>query len=78
MSKDEKVLPILIFSSLPASGKSETRRYLKSLTKEENKKIRLGDTSTQVDDYPYVDAMKKIDRACIKTLNTTVFFDCKT
>ena len=78
MSKEEKVLPILIFSSLPASGKSETRRYLKSLTKEENKKIRLGDTSTQVDDYPYVDAMKKIDRACIKTLNTTVFFDCKT
>ena len=72
------VLPILIFSSLPASGKSETRRYLKSLTIEENKKIRLGDTSTQVDDFPYVDAMKKIDRACIKLFNETIFFNCAT
>ena len=75
---EEKVLPILIFAALPASGKSETRRYLKSLSKEENKKIRLGDTSTQVDDYPYVDAMKKIDNACLKTLNQTIFFDSKT
>ena len=57
----DHVLPILMFCALPASGKSETRRYLKTLTKEDTKKFHLGETSTQVDDFPYVDGMKKID-----------------
>ena len=72
-----KHLPILMFSSLPASGKSESRRYLKSLTKEQTDKFHLGETSTQVDDYPYVDAMRKIDAAAEKVLGETVFFDPK-
>ncbi|CAL6053168.1 Conserved_hypothetical protein [Hexamita inflata] len=70
-----KQLPILMFCALPASGKSESRRYLKSLNKEQNAAFHLGDTSTQVDDYPYVDAMRKIDAAAEATMNTTVFFD---
>ncbi len=70
-----KVLPILMFSSLPASGKSESRRYLKSLKKEDTEKFHLGETSTQVDDYPYVDAMRKIDDAANKVLGFSVFFD---
>ena len=73
----QKHLPILMFSSLPASGKSESRRYLKSLTKEQTDKFHLGETSTQVDDYPYVDAMRKIDAAAEKVLGETVFFDPK-
>lgn len=72
------VLPILMFSSLPASGKSESRRYLKSLSIEQNKKFHLGDTTTQVDDYPYVHAMKVIDDAANKILNETIFFSLET
>ena len=53
MSKDDKVLPILMFCALPASGKSESRRFFKSLTKEEMSQFHLGDSTTQVDDYPY-------------------------
>ena len=41
---EKKILPILMFSSLPASGKSESRRYLNSLTKEQTEKFHLGDT----------------------------------
>ena len=62
-----------MFSSLPASGKSESRRYLKSLTKEQTDKFHLGETSTQVDDYPYVDVMRKIDAAAEKILGEKQF-----
>ena len=72
---EHKVLPILMFCALPASGKSETRRYLKSLTAEDTKKFHLGETSTQVDDFPYVDGMKKIDAAAVKVLGHTIFFN---
>ena len=72
---EHKVLPILMFCALPASGKSETRRYLKSLTAEDTKKFHLGETSTQVDDFPYVDGMKKIDAAAVKFLGHTIFFN---
>ena len=68
-------LPILMFCSLPASGKSESRRYLKSLNKEQTEKFHLGETSTQVDDYPYVDAMRKIDEAADKVFGEWIFYD---
>ena len=71
-------LPILMFCALPASGKSESRRYLKSLDKEQTKKFHLGETSTQVDDYPYVDAMRKIDAAAEKVFGDGVFFNKET
>ena len=72
---EHKVLPILMFCALPASGKSETRRYLKTLTSEDTKKFHLGETSTQVDDFPYVDGMKKIDEAAVKVFGHTIFFN---
>lgn len=78
MSKDNNVLPILMFCALPASGKSETRRFFKSLTKEEMSQFHLGDSSTQVDDYPYVDALEKIDSFCYEVLGKTIFKDPKT
>lgn len=37
----------------------------------------MGDTATQVDDYPYVDAMKKIEEAANKILNEKIFFSRK-
>ena len=78
MSKENKVLPILMFCALPASGKSESRRFIKSLTKEDMAKFHLGDGSTQVDDYPYVDALEKIDVFCYETLGKTIFKDRNT
>ncbi|MCQ2818399.1 MAG: hypothetical protein MJ252_14120 [archaeon] len=75
MDSAKKVLPILVFSALPASGKSESRRYLKSLNKEQTEKFHLGETSTQVDDYPYVDAMYKIDDHSKRILGEPIFFD---
>ena len=78
MSKESKVLPILMFCALPASGKSESRRFFKSLTKEEMAQFHLGDSTTQVDDYPYVDALEKIDVFCKETLGTTIFKDPNT
>ena len=78
MSKEKKVLPILMFCALPASGKSESRRFFKSLTPEEMSQFHLGDSSTQVDDYPYVDALEKIDVFCKETLDTTIFKDPNT
>ena len=78
MSKQNKVLPILMFCALPASGKSESRRFFKSLTPEEMSQFHLGDSSTQVDDYPYVDALEKIDVFCKETLDTTIFKDPNT
>lgn len=67
-----------MFSALPASGKSESRRYLKSLTKEQTEKFHLGETSTQVDDYPYVDAMYKIDVFALQELGEPIFFNPQT
>ena len=78
MSQEKKVLPILMFRALPASGKSESRRFFKSLTPEEMAQFHLGDSSVQVDDYPYVDALEKIDVYCRETLGTTVFKDPNT
>ena len=78
MSEGKKVLPILMFCALPASGKSESRRFFKSLTPDEMAKFHLGDSSTQVDDYPYVDALEKIDVFCYEVFGKTLFKDPKT
>ena len=78
MSKEKKVLPILMFCALPASGKSESRRFFKSLTKEEMSQFHLGDSTTQVDDYPYVDALEKIDAFCYEVFGKTIFKDRNT
>jgi hypothetical protein len=67
-----------MFCALPASGKSESRRFFKSLNKEEMAQFHLGDSRTQVDDYPYVDALEKIDAICNQTLGKTIFKDPKT
>jgi hypothetical protein len=51
---------ILLFS-LPASGKSELRRYLASLTPDQCRNdFQMGPT-LQLDDYPYVHLMHRID-----------------
>jgi hypothetical protein len=56
-----QLLDTILLFSLPASGKSEVRRYLASLTADRCRNdFRLGPT-LQLDDYPYVHLMHRID-----------------
>ena len=56
-----KLLDTILLFSLPASGKSEVRRYLASLTAEQcHHDFHMG-PSLQLDDYPYVHLMHRID-----------------
>src|SRR5438445_6161715 len=52
-----EILDVLLLLALPASGKSEVRRYLASLSPEQCRgDFHLGPT-VQLDDYPYVHMM---------------------
>jgi hypothetical protein len=56
-----QLLDTILLFSLPASGKSEVRRYLGSLTPEQCRNdFHMGPT-LQLDDYPYVHLMHRID-----------------
>ena len=56
-----QLLDTILLFSLPASGKSEVRRYLASLTAEQCRQdFHMGPT-LQLDDYPYVHLMHRID-----------------
>jgi hypothetical protein len=54
-------IPILLLVALPASGKSELRRYLDHLDPSGRDELGLGDI-IQLDDYPYVALMRSISR----------------
>jgi hypothetical protein len=56
-----QVLDTILLFALPASGKSEVRRYMASLPPEVcREEMNLGPT-LQLDDYPYVHLMHRID-----------------
>ncbi len=56
-----KLLDTVLLFSLPASGKSETRTYLSSLSADQcRNELGMGPT-LQLDDYPYVHLMHRID-----------------
>ena len=56
-----QLLDTILLFSLPASGKSEVRRYLASLTADQCRNdFHMGPT-LQLDDYPYVHLMHRID-----------------
>jgi hypothetical protein len=61
------ILDTVLLFSLPASGKSETRTYMASLTPEQCVRDMAMGPTAQLDDYPYVHFMHRIDdelRAC--------------
>jgi hypothetical protein len=61
MTTPSGLIHTLLLFSLPASGKSEVRRYLAHLTPEQCRDdFGLGPTA-QLDDYPYVHLMHRID-----------------
>lgn len=67
-------IPTLLLLALPASGKSELRRYLGSLSLERTRQdFGLGRT-VQIDDYPYVHLMRRISAELRHLYETPVFF----
>ncbi len=70
-----KILDVLLLLALPASGKSEVRRYLASLTPEQCRDdFHMGPT-VQLDDYPYVHMMRRVSQELRKAGRDGVFFD---
>ncbi|MFI5372229.1 MAG: hypothetical protein ACHQ52_11790 [Candidatus Eisenbacteria bacterium] len=68
-------IEILLLVALPASGKSEVRRYLAQLAPERcHDDFRLGPT-VQLDDYPYVHMMRRISQELRRRGHDGVFFD---
>lgn len=62
MSKiNGNILDTILLLALPASGKSETRTYMASLSQEECEKTMHMGATLQLDDYPYVQMMHRFD-----------------
>lgn len=71
----KKTLDVLLLLALPASGKSEVRRYLAHLTPAQCRdEMHLGPTA-QLDDYPYVHMMRRVSQELRALGRDGVFFD---
>ncbi len=70
-----KLLDVLLLTALPASGKSEVRKYLANLPPEKCRDdFHMGPT-VQLDDYPYVHLMRTISQTLLGLKQDGVFFD---
>lgn len=68
------IFNIILLTALPASGKSEVRRLLKSLPEDElEKDFHIG-KNIQIDDFPYVHMMRRIDEELSKLGKERIFF----
>lgn len=69
------MIDVLLLLALPASGKSEVRRYLEHLPPETVRAdMHLGPT-VQLDDYPYVHLMRRISQELNHLEADPIFFD---
>lgn len=69
-----RTIDTLLLLALPASGKSEIRRYLGSLEPNVAKMdLHLGPV-VQLDDYPYVHMMRRIDEELVRLHEPPAFF----
>jgi hypothetical protein len=69
-----QLIDVLLLLALPASGKSEVRRYLAHLTPEQCRdQFHIGPTA-QLDDYPYVHLMRRVSQELRKRGLDGVFF----
>jgi hypothetical protein len=69
------ILKTVLLLALPASGKSEVRRYLDHLTPEQRRDdFHMGPT-VQLDDFPYVHIMRRIDDERVRRGEARIFFD---
>jgi hypothetical protein len=70
-----KHIDVLLLTALPASGKSEARRYLAELSPEEcETQFGIGHT-VQLDDYPYVHMMRRTSEELRAQGQDPAFFD---
>jgi len=70
-----RLIEMLLLLALPASGKSEVRRYLAHLPPEQCRDdFHLGPT-VQLDDYPYVHLMRRVSQELRSRGADGVFFD---
>jgi hypothetical protein len=69
-----KVLDTVLLLALPASGKSEVRRYLELMPAEGRREDFHMGPSVQLDDFPYVHMMRRIDDELTALGQERVFF----
>lgn len=70
----QKIVKALLLTALPASGKSELRRFMENLTEDEARDVfHLGPT-IQLDDFPYVHMMRRIDEELYRRGEEGLFF----
>ena len=70
-----KLIDVLLLLALPASGKSEVRRYMANLSPEQCRdEMHMGAT-VQLDDYPYVHMMRRASDELRNRGQDGVFFD---
>lgn len=68
------IIDTILLLALPASGKSEIRRYLSRLSPDRRRdEFHIGDT-VQLDDFPYVHLMRSIDDELVKLGERRLFF----
>ncbi len=71
---DNKTFKIVLLLALPASGKSEVRKYLANIPPEVLKNdLHIGE-NLQLDDFPYVHIMRRIDDELLALGKERVFF----
>lgn len=69
-----KILDTVLLLALPASGKSEVRRYMEHLTPEQCRADMCMGPTLQLDDYPYVHFMHRIDDELVARGGEPIFY----
>ncbi|RJO65873.1 MAG: hypothetical protein C4523_14970 [Myxococcales bacterium] len=68
------LIDTVLLLALPASGKSELRKYMDSLTPDECRTLFHIGATVQLDDYPYVHLMRRIDDELAALGQARLFF----
>lgn len=68
------MIDVLLLVALPASGKSEVRKFLDFLGPQEQERAFGLRAPVQYDDYPYVEFMRWIDEICARLLRLEPLF----